>query len=139
MQFTLNINSTCNAKSETWFLFFCVIVRGWFHSLGEEQHFSVFNYNLINNQCFPSDKNQSIDLYCKSVDWFLYDREHRSLICQWILGGCSHGGKLARLGGLARLSEMSFIPRSYEIFYLSSIKECVMLLEKDCLIKEFLQ
>ena len=95
MQFTLNKNSTCNAKSETWFLFFCAILRGWFHSLGEKQHFSVFNYDLINNQCSPSYKNQSIDLYCKSVDWFLYDREHGSLM---EFRGCSYGGELARLG-----------------------------------------
>ena len=26
---------------------------------------------------FPSYRNQSIDLICKSVDWFLYDRNHR--------------------------------------------------------------
>ena len=50
------------------------------------------------------------------------------------LRGCSHGGELARLSGLARLREMIFIPRSYGIFYLSSIKS-IMSLEKDCLIK----
>ena len=36
---------------------------------------------------------------------------------------CSYGGELARLGGLARLGEIIFIPRSYGIFYLSSIKK----------------
>ena len=51
------------------------------------------------------------------------------------LTGCSYGGQLARLDGLARLGEMIFIPRSYGIFYLSSIKKFVMSLEKDCLIK----
>ena len=41
-----------------------------------------------------------------------------------------------RLGGLARLGEMIFIPRSYGgIFYLKSVKKFVMLLEKDRLIK----
>ena len=30
----------------------------------------------IKDQCSPSYKNQSIDLYCKSFDWFLYDGEH---------------------------------------------------------------
>ena len=44
-------------------------------------------------------------------------------------------GELARLGGLARLGEMIFTPRSYGIFYLSSIKKFVMSLEKDCLTK----
>ena len=49
------------------------------------------------------------------------------------LRGCSYGGELARSGGLARLDEMIFIPRSYGMFYLSSIKKFVMSLEKDCL------
>ena len=56
-----------------------------------------------------------------------------------IFRDCSYGGELARLGGLARLGEMIFIPRSHEIFYLSSIKKFDKLLEKDCLIKQFLQ
>ena len=29
---------------------------------------------------FPIYRNQSIDLYCKSIDWFLYDEEHWSLM-----------------------------------------------------------
>ena len=49
------------------------------------------------------------------------------------------GGELARLGGLACLGEVIFIPRSYGIFYLISIKKFVMLPEKDCFIKYFLQ
>ena len=53
--------------------------------------------------------------------------------------GCSYGGELAWLSGLARLGEMIFIPRSHGIFYLSSVKESVMSLEKDYLIKYFLQ
>ena len=39
--------------------------------------------------------------------------------------GCSYGSELARLGGLALLREMIFIPRSCGIFYLSSIKKFV--------------
>ena len=39
--------------------------------------------------------------------------------------GCLYGGELARLGLLDRLGEMIFIPRSYGIFYLSSIKKFV--------------
>ena len=35
------------------------------------------------------------------------------------LRGCLYGGELARLGGLAHLGEMIFIPCSYGIFYLS--------------------
>ena len=52
---------------------------------------------------------------------------------------CSYGGKLARLSGLIRQGEMIFIPRSHGVFYLSSIKKIVMSLEKDYLIKYFLQ
>ena len=44
--------------------------------------------------------------------------------------GCSYRGKPAGLGGLARLGEMIFIPSSYEIFYLNSVKKFVMLLKK---------
>ena len=49
---------------------------------------------------------------------------------QGVFRCCSYGGKLAPLGGLARLGEMIFIPRSYGIFYLSSIKKFVMSLKK---------
>ena len=49
--------------------------------------------------------------------------------------GCSYRGKPAGLGGLAHLGEMIFIPSSYEIFYLNSVKKFVTLLEKDYLIK----
>ena len=48
-------------------------------------------------------------------------------------------GALALLGGLAHLGEMIFITRSYGIFYLSSIKKFVVSLDKNCLIKHFLQ
>ena len=47
-------------------------------------------------------------------------------------------GELSKIGGLADLGEIIFIPRSYGI-YLSSIKKFIMLLEKGCLIKHFLQ
>ena len=33
-----------------------------------------------NDQCSSSYRNQSIDLQSKLIDWFLYDREHCSLI-----------------------------------------------------------
>ena len=33
-------------------------------------------FELINDQCSASYRNQSIDLQSKSIDWFLYDREH---------------------------------------------------------------
>ena len=48
-------------------------------------------------------------------------------------------GEPARLSGLAHLGEMIFIPRCYGIFCLSSVKKFVMLLEKDCVMKHFLQ
>ena len=43
-----------------------------------------------------------------------------------MIKGCSYGGELAQLGGLARLGEVIFITRSYGIFYLSSIKKFAM-------------
>ena len=51
------------------------------------------------------------------------------------LGAVHMEVKLACLGGLAHLGEMIFVPRSYGIFYLRSVKTFVMLLEKDYLIK----
>ena len=42
-------------------------------------------YYPINNQCSLSFKNQSIDLLCKSIDWFLYDGEHWSLMGKVLL------------------------------------------------------
>ena len=41
------------------------------------------------------------------------------------LRGCSYEGELARLGGLALLGEMIFIPCLYGIFFLISIKKFV--------------
>ena len=55
---------------------------------------------------------------------------------QW-LTGCSYGGELAQLGGLACLGVMVFISRSHRIFYLSSVKKFVMSL--DSLVEYFLQ
>ena len=34
----------------------------------------------INNQCSPLNRNQSAELQCRSIGWFLYDREHWSLM-----------------------------------------------------------
>ena len=34
----------------------------------------------INNQCYLSSRNQSVDFQCKLIDWFLYDGEHCSLM-----------------------------------------------------------
>ena len=50
--------------------------------------------------------------------------------CLKYLRDCSYGGDLAWLGRLARLGEMIFIPYSYWIFYLSSIRKFVMSLKK---------
>ena len=38
------------------------------------------SHRAFNDQCSPSHRNQSIDLQCKSIDWFLYDGEHWSLL-----------------------------------------------------------
>ena len=43
----------------------------------------------------------------------------------FLFRGCSYVGGLARFGGLVHLGEMIFIPRSYGIFYLSSIKKFI--------------
>ena len=45
-----------------------------------------------------------------------------------ILRGCSYGGELARLGGLAHLGENG-------IFCVNSVKKFVRSLKKECLIK----
>ena len=46
--------------------------------------------------------------------------------------GAAHMRWLTPISRLAHSGEMIFIPRSYEIFYLTSIKKVVMALEKDC-------
>ena len=55
------------------------------------------------------------------------------------LRSCSCSGELDCLSGLARLGEMIFFSRSHRILYVSSIKKFIMSLEKDGLIKYFLQ
>ena len=37
-------------------------------------------FYLISDHCFPSYRNESIDLHFISIDWFLYDGEHWSLM-----------------------------------------------------------
>ena len=43
----------------------------------------AFNIQPMNDQCSPSYRTQSIDLQFKSIDWFLYDGEHWSLMGQF--------------------------------------------------------
>ena len=69
----------------------------------------VFQCFLKNRRLLLKDINERLLLKEKNV----------------LLRGCSYGSELARLGGLARLGEMIFIPRSCGIFYLSSIKKFV--------------
>ena len=71
----------------------------------------------LNLQCYDKNAVHSGSFFVKFLD---------------IFRGCSYGGELARLGGLARLGEITFSSRSYGIFYLSPIKKFVMLLEKHC-------
>ena len=81
---------------------------------------------------FASKKKMSISFSTRLN--FVYLRWYITLIGKHEkirLRGCSYGGELTRLGGLARVGEMIFIPRSHGIFYLSSIKKFVMSLEKD--------
>ena len=81
---------------------------------------------------FASKKKMSISFLTRLN--FVYLRWYITLIGKHEkirLRGCPYGGELTRLGGLARVGEMIFIPRSYGIFYLSSIKKFVMSLEKD--------
>ena len=37
-------------------------------------------FYLISDHCFPSYRNESIDLHFISIDWFLYDGEHWSVM-----------------------------------------------------------
>ena len=83
------------------------------HQITHNNKFCLNKYLLLENQVCE-----------KVINW-----------CCNKLRGCSYGGGLAQLGGLAHLGEMIFTPRSYGIFYLSSIKNFVISLEKDCLIK----
>ena len=46
--------------------------------------------------------------------------------------GAVHMRQVARLDGLAHVSEMIFIPHSYGIFYLTLMKKFDMSMEKDC-------
>ena len=39
---------------------------------GETEIFTIF-FNSLNAKISIIYKNQSIDLFCKSTDWFLYD------------------------------------------------------------------
>ena len=72
---------------------------------------------------FASKKKMSISFLTRLN--FVYLRWYITLIGKHEkirLRGCPYGGELTRLGGLARVGEMIFIPRSYGIFYLSSSK-----------------
>ena len=40
----------------------------------------VRNENQLNDQCSPSYRNQSNDLQSRSIEWFLCDGEHWSLM-----------------------------------------------------------
>ena len=57
------------------------------HHISEED-FKTINWLPVDQRvhqshhCSPSYRNQSIDLQCKSTDWFLYDKEHWSLMVQ---------------------------------------------------------
>ena len=44
--------------------------------------FTVFiaTVNPLTTNVPPSYRNQSVDLDCKSIDWFLYDVEHCALM-----------------------------------------------------------
>ena len=43
-------------------------ISSWFHIV------LIITFALLFTRKLPSYKNQSIDLLCKSIDWFLYDR-----------------------------------------------------------------
>ena len=78
-------------------------------------------------RCFISNDFNKFNKFNKALASFV-------CLTSDALRGCLYGSQLARLGGLARLGEMIFIPRSYGIFYLSSIKK-LMSREKNCLMK----
>ena len=83
-------------------IFFSIVTFNW-----------IFDITLIINLLIPLSELKSIH----------YKHQIR---------GCSYEKELARLGGLAHLDELIFISRSYGIFYLTSIKNFDILLEKDC-------
>ena len=80
---------------------------------------------------------QKVKSYIYCVNQSLREKRYKkwSQECkqmQSLLGAVHLIGELARLGGLAHLGEMIFITCLYGIFYLTSIKKFVTLLEKDC-------
>ena len=38
---------------------------------GKNMNTDILHIKFINDQCSPSYRNQSINLHCKSMDWFL--------------------------------------------------------------------
>ena len=71
----------------------------------------LFNTGLYNS-AFPTYSLKNLDLCSVLLTLYLTMR-----LFIW--------GELARLGGLAHLGEMIFIPRSYGVFYFASIKNHV--------------
>ena len=98
---------------------------------------SQYHFNTINREysVLKSYSRISIVTFRIQILFFknLYHLNSESK--ENFLRGCSYGGELTRLGGLAYLGGMIFIPRSHGIFYLRSIKKFVMPQEKDCWIK----
>ena len=67
------------------------------------------------------------------MDWFLFDSLRRNIF--WSITNIfilSTAIMNTSILGAAHLGEMIFIPCSYGIFYLTSIKKFVKSLEKDC-------
>ena len=49
-------------------------------AFGDSELFCIRGLNPLTTKCSQSYRNQSTDLHCKSIHWFLYDGEHWSLM-----------------------------------------------------------
>ena len=118
----------------------CPIIDEIFHAILK---FLLLFFHPIWSICSPPLDFCSETFITKALSFLLLQLCLES-ICSLLfilvlLRSSSYWSELARLGGLSRLGEMIFIPRSYGIFYLCSMKKFVTSLEKDCLIRYFLQ
>ena len=70
-----------NIRLGNFFITEVLLIFLWLISISHKQPLRFYLWPLtISDQCFPSCRNQSIDLENKSIDWFLYDGEHWSLM-----------------------------------------------------------
>ena len=106
---------------------FVIIINGW-------RSLIIITKRSISDVAAVLDPPLMRGKLDQDIIWENNDAELLGITLDNNLRGCSYDGELPRLGGLPRLVEMIFVPRSYGIFYLTLVKKFVMSLIKDCLI-----